>query len=89
MEARVRKALLGVSELLILTHKRVTEADLRVRALQIVLAKATGVDLQSSEDSLLKIVETLRSKQADEAIKQVSAIVEILQRGKSPDKSDA
>jgi hypothetical protein len=66
-EPDVRSSLVQILRLLLSVQERVIELDLRTRALQIVLAQATGVDLKSAEDHLQKIVESLRSAEVDAA----------------------
>ena len=88
-EPDVRSSLVQILRLLLTVQKRVIELDLRVRALQIVLAQATGVDLKSAEDHLQKIVESLRSAEVDAANEEVSAMLDFLEMGKEPDGSDA
>lgn len=89
MEADVRKALLTALRLLLDVQKRLIDLDLRTRALQAVLAQATGVDQKSAEGQLQKIVESLRSAEVDAANEEVSAMLDFLEMGKAPDGSDA
>ena len=89
MEAKVREALLTLAELLVEVEKRLNEVELRCHALEIVLAKATGYDLESAEVSLQKIVESLRSEKLDEASQEASTIIQFLRAGKNPNEPDA
>jgi hypothetical protein len=87
VEQETRRILLEMSELLSAFHERVVKLETRNRALQIVLAKATGVGLQFAEDHLEKIEADLRP--SDEKALQVSTIIELLRKGKDLNKSDA
>jgi hypothetical protein len=89
VEPDVRNALLIALRLLLEAQKRLIDLDLRTRALQIVLAQATGADLKSAEGHLQKIVESLRSAEVDAANEEVSAMLDFLEIGKEPNGSDA
>jgi hypothetical protein len=89
VEPDVRKALLIALRLLLGVQKRLIDLDLRTRALQVVLAQATGVDPKSAEGHLQKIVESLRSAEVDAANEEASAMLDFLEMGKEPDGSDA
>jgi hypothetical protein len=89
VEAKVRETLLTVMELLMEAEKRLNEVELRCRALQIVLAKATGYDLESAELSLQKLVDSLRSEKLDEANQEALTIIQFLRAGKNPSEPDA
>jgi len=89
VESDVRRTFLTLMKLLMDIQKRLIEVELRSRALQIVLAQATGFDLKSAEDSLQKIVDDLRSKKVDEANQEALTIIQFLRAGKNPSESDA
>jgi cobalamin biosynthesis protein CobD/CbiB len=88
-EPDMRKSLVHILRLLLNVQQRVIELDLHIRALRVVLAEATGVDLKSVEDHLQKIAESLRSAEVDTANEEVSAMLDFLEMGKEPDGSDA
>ena len=89
MDADVKKDLVIHSELLMNIQKRLIEAELRIEALKIVLVQATGFDLKSAEESLEKIVDSLRDMKVDEANEEAAAIIELLRKGKDLNNSDA
>lgn len=88
MEDDVRKALLAALSLLANIHERLIEIELRSHALEILLTQITRSDLKPFEEALEKIVGELRSAIVGQANEQVSAMIELLQKGKDLNVSD-
>ena len=90
MDADLRQIVLLMVKLFRTQQERLLEVRARLDAMQLVLARATHVDLRESEAALAQITAQLRSTEPDaEARKQVDAIVALLDRGKNPDQQDS
>jgi len=90
MDDELRKIVLLMVKLFRTQQERVLEVRARLDAMQVVLARATKVDLQESEAALGRIAAQFRSTERDaEAREQVDSIVALLDRGKDPDKQDS
>lgn len=86
MDEDVRAVLLELTKAVVALQSQAAREYRRLRALQIVVAQATDVDLKSAEASLQKIEESLEL--SGEASQQASAIIELLNRGKNPNDLD-
>ena len=89
MDDEIRKAILTVLRLLLMQREKISALSCRVEALQLIAGRSSGFDSEQTEIVVQRLVAQLPPEAGQEELRQVEAIIHLLEKGRNPNIQDA